>query len=71
MSRVPSLELFISDSSVFVRRPGDYGEIWGRGDERERDVMGGLLGTTQGFLRMRQILGCLENFNFSNFGFGK
>lgn len=35
-------------------RTGDYGEIWGRGDER--DVMGGLLGTTQGFLRMRQLL---------------
>ena len=33
-----------------------FGEIWGRGDER--DVMGGLLGTTQGFLslRMRQLL---------------
>ena len=34
---------------------------FGGGETRERDVMGGLLGTTQGFLRMRQILGCLEN----------
>ena len=36
---------------------------FGGGETRERDVMGGLLGTTQGFLRMRQILGCLENFS--------
>ena len=56
--------------SVFVRRPGDYGEIWGRGDER--DVMGGLLGTTQGFLRMRQLLASgLTWVSHCNFRFGQ